>query len=530
MPEDPVAARSGFDAFVSYAWADDPEFRDALLAGLTGAGLRLWLDRKSMPNRGTTFGQEIRRAIESSTRLLLLAGPAALSSGYVTQEWGYADDLGLPVLPVVPVGCPDELPERRRYYHAVRARPPRPVPEVVDEVVRILTQPVIPLGPCYRVPGPPPHRQGRPELERRLADALGLDRQLPEDAGRAARGAALYGLPGAGKSTVAAGFARATRTRRTFRDGVVWLSCGESFQPLTGAREVLRLVAPGAKAPEGAADLAIDLAEGIGGKEVLVVLDDVRDPAVVAPFLGAVGPGGRVLLTTLDQAVATALGTVEIPVGQLDEAAARRMLASWAGGPLPESADAVLAACDGLPFALAVIGAMVANRTPWALVVEALESRRLDLVQATWFADYPHRSLLRVLAASYDALRADDPRAAECYLELAAFRPGATLSERVLVRLWSRPGRLAPLEAGLVLPVLERRLLVNRTGTADGVLLHRLHQDFVRLFAPDPVGLETALVTSYRAEKGTGPWSGLADDGYVFDHLVAHLAALDLDA
>jgi hypothetical protein len=127
-------------------------------------------------------------------------------------------------------------------------------------------------------------------------------------------------------------------------------------------------------------------------------------------------------------------------------------------------------------------------------VVEALEVRRLDSLEFR-FLGYPHKNVLRALAASYDALALDDPRAAACYLELAAFRPGATLTESVMVRLWSRPGRLSPLEARLVLPVLERRLLLQRRDApdADRFVLHALHEDFVRLQAPNTAELEAEL-------------------------------------
>src|SRR5262249_45284821 len=134
------------------------------------------------------------------------------------------------------------------------------------------------------------------------------------------------------------------------------------------------------------------LATAIASREVLLVLDDVRDPDPVAAFIGALGPGGRAVITTLDQAVASSLGAIEIVVDQLDDPAARRLLEGWTGSPLPPETDAVLAACDGLPFALALVGAMVHNRVPWPRVVAALDARRLDLI-ASRFPGYPYPNL-----------------------------------------------------------------------------------------------------------------------------------------
>ena len=522
-----VGAGPGYDAFLSYARADDSGFIDALVAGLGRAGMRVWFDRDSLPNRGTTFNQEIRRAIEASARLVLIVGPSALSSDYVAEEWGRADDLGIPVVPVLRSGGFEDLPERLRGYQAVPAQPPLTVDAAVTGLVRLLSEPVTPLGICYGVPPLVTHAFARPELAERVSLALGVDRQRPEEAGRAARNAALYGTSGVGKSTVAASFACSIHARRLFPGGIAWLTCGPSFQPLAGAREVLAQVAAGAKPPDSAADVGRALAEGLAGREVLIVLDDVRDPDAAAPFVGALGPGGRALLTTLDQAVATALGAADIAVDQLDDASSRRLLEAWVEGPLPPEADAVVDACDGLPFALAIVGAMIRNRNSWTWVATALETHELDALEAR-FPGYPYPNVLRALAASYDALAEDDPRAAACYLELAAFRPGATLTESVMVRLWSRPGRLSPLRAHLVLPVLERRLLVQRRDGPEGdrFVLHNLHGDFVRLQCPDTAALEAELVASYRAEKGAGDWSVLPDDGYVYDHLVAHLTSL----
>lgn len=516
-----------YDAFVSYARADEAEFRDALVAGMQRAGLRVWFDRESLPNRGTTFDQEIRRAIESSARLVLIVGREALSRPYVGEEWRFADALGLPVVPVLRDVEPDELPEPLPGYEAVLAARPRSTDAVVAELVRLLSEPPLRLGTCFGVPRPPPHALDRPELLDRLWSTLGVDRQRPAEAGSAPRAAVLYGPSGVGKSTIAAAFAGSTRSRRTFPDGIVWVLAGPTHEPLASAREVLQRIAPGARLPGSVDEVPVALAEGLAGREALLVLDDVRDPEVAAAFVQALGAGGRALVTGLDEAVATALGVPDVAVGQLDGAAARHLLEGWADGPLPPEAEAVLQACDGLPFALSIIGAMIRNRVPWARVVQALEGRRLDLLAAR-FPGYPYPNVLRALAASYDALVADDPRAAACYLELAAFRPGAALSEDVLVRLWSRPGRLAPLDASFVVPVLERRLLLQRRDTSWGerFVLHRLQEDFVRLQSPDTVELQAALIDSYRAEKGGGSWSQLRDDGYVFDHLIAHMVEL----
>jgi len=78
-----------FDAFLSYARADDKAFVAGLYARLTAAGFRIWFDEQEMPSRGETFLREIQHAIDESERLIAVVGPAALASDYVRAEWDY---------------------------------------------------------------------------------------------------------------------------------------------------------------------------------------------------------------------------------------------------------------------------------------------------------------------------------------------------------------------------------------------------------------------------------------------------------
>jgi hypothetical protein len=76
--------------FISYARNDDEPFVKRLHGDLTRAGFDVWWDRVSMPNRGLAFTKEIADAIAAAERVLLICGPAALKSDYVTREWTFA--------------------------------------------------------------------------------------------------------------------------------------------------------------------------------------------------------------------------------------------------------------------------------------------------------------------------------------------------------------------------------------------------------------------------------------------------------
>jgi hypothetical protein len=141
-----------------------------------------------------TFDQEIRRAIESSARVLLIVDVGGLTSEYVAQEWGFADDVGVPVVPVLRQGTLDQLPGRLQSYQAIDGRPPKAMEVIVGDVVRFLSEPVLPLGTSHGVPLPPPHELARSDLLERLSLVLGLDRQRPEEAGRTAQRGAIWNV------------------------------------------------------------------------------------------------------------------------------------------------------------------------------------------------------------------------------------------------------------------------------------------------------------------------------------------------
>src|SRR5262245_40299908 len=58
--------------FISYARADDEVFVKRLYADLVKRGFRVWWDRQTMESRGRSFLQEIRDAIASVDRVVLV--------------------------------------------------------------------------------------------------------------------------------------------------------------------------------------------------------------------------------------------------------------------------------------------------------------------------------------------------------------------------------------------------------------------------------------------------------------------------
>lgn len=78
---------NGTSLFISYARSDDEPFVKRLQADLVAQGFNVWWNRVAMESRGQTFLQEIRDAITTVDRVLLVIGPRAVQSDYVRTEW-----------------------------------------------------------------------------------------------------------------------------------------------------------------------------------------------------------------------------------------------------------------------------------------------------------------------------------------------------------------------------------------------------------------------------------------------------------
>ncbi|WP_045878179.1 NB-ARC domain-containing protein [Pseudofrankia sp. DC12] len=274
----------------------------------------------------------------------------------------------------------------------------------------------------------------------------------------------LIGMGGIGKSTVARALVHDADVQERFPDGIVWVEVNPDPDVPGLVAALLAAfgdLAPPFTAAEGTARLRRLLADA----PCLVVLDNVWSPGV----LRAVPASGRTrLLVTARNRDALFTASTVMDLGAADEPTAREVLAAYAGctpARLPPEADAALDRCGGLVLALALVGGMVPEGTPWGTVVDLLHQSDLGRL-AGRFIDYPHTDLLAALNASGAAL---DPVAATRFRELAFFAGRGSVPAAVL-RLWAVTGGLVRLEADELLRTLAHRSLVQvdrANGTAD---------------------------------------------------------------
>ena len=170
-------------------------------------------------------------------------------------------------------------------------------------------------------------------------------------------------MGGSGKSVLAAAAARDPKVRDAFPDGRFWLELGP-HPPLLQLQARLAAAlgdsTPITDVPQGRARLSRLLAE----RRCLLVLDNVwaRPTCPLSPWPGRMG---GLLVTTRD--AATLPGDTGISLDELAPEAALQLLAGWTATPagqLPAEAAQVAQECGYLPLALALCGAMIADRRP----------------------------------------------------------------------------------------------------------------------------------------------------------------------
>ena len=316
-------------------------------------------------------------------------------------------------------------------------------------------------------------------LAGREALLAAVDARLSAGDGRSPRTAALYGLGGAGKTSVAVEYAY----RHLAEVGVAWQLAAENATVLAAGFGELA-------AQLGARGLA-DTRDPVASVHAvlarfsapwLLIFDNAADLTSVAAFLPPAGPG-RVLITSQNPDWP---GTaVDVPV--LDPDAAAGFLISRTGDPDPQSARDLADVLGGLPLALeqAAAYARAAGMT-LAGYLSLFRGRAADLLARGQAAGHP-ASVAATLGLALSRV-GDEAAPAAGLLQLLACLAPEPVPVALLLSDAQVAGELAPgvaatagpllddpVAAGDAIAELRRYSLV--TPARDGlVLVHRLVQ------------------------------------------------------
>jgi tetratricopeptide (TPR) repeat protein len=262
-----------------------------------------------------------------------------------------------------------------------------------------IQQPPRALDALHQIPSPPADFTGRAgEIETLLAAMRG---------GQGVAISGLHGIGGVGKTALA--YVLAERLREAYPDAQFLVDMrGTSDPPTTPAdalAQVIRAYHPAARLPERLDELQGLYRSLLADKRALILLDNARDAAQVAPLTP---PASCALLIT-SRTHFTLPGLFDCDLDRLSRAESRALLEEitrprgspatpWVARPTRSDLDEIAALCADLPLALRVAGSAIAVRGDLSMADHLRRlrdaSKRLALLP----------EVERVLQSSYELL------------------------------------------------------------------------------------------------------------------------------
>lgn len=495
--------------FISYARSDPVDFLELVRSFLAEQGFEIWLDVRTMPNRGRTFLDEIRRAIEDADRVVVVLGPGAAASKYVEAEWRHALLVGKPIH-VVSRDLPlDQVPESLRRLD-IRKFSADNVAVQLDRLAIQLKAPAAPIGPFLSPIAPLPTRYvPRPDVEARIQRFL---RKLAEDVGPdSERVMVVAGMPGVGKTAIVTACISDYAIRRLFSDGIAVVNCAELGDPRSIEANILATIGP--HIHSGRDDsLLRDLRATLAGRRVLIVLENLEDAAALGE-VAWLSPGVRVIVTSRNQRIGPQLGYAELVVSCPDEATGVAILEGWAGRSVRSAVD--LAGRLGLhPLALRIAGSMIASGLTEDAVTELQSHPGALAIDPELGLDFG-----ALMAAAAGSLEAGSH---ELLALLGLYAVDADVPLHIVRRAADSLGVSGEYDAAL--DQLADRGLIDIDWSAQRLRVHRLVHYWCRDLLEHGRGTANAhrsFVQTYADD--VDQLAEIHDDGYIFDYLVHHL-------
>jgi len=520
--------------FISYARGDDEAFAKMLYEDLSERDFDVWRDRESLHSIQLVFHQQIKDAIrEKIDRLIYIAGPKASVSDYVREEWLFALECDKPVIPILRKGDYDCIPGDICLLHCEDFRDDSKYSAQLEKLVDNLHRPEPSLGHLFAVPSLPPHFLGRPEIMRKLKDSILIDLQKPVVETGSSSQVGIQGMGGIGKSVLASAVARDREIRRSYPDGIIWISFGQTPDILKILQDISNIL--------GNDTILKNVAQAHGilrslliSKSILFVMDDIwkASDAKVFDFLG---PRCKALITTRDSGILHTLDGKLYPVELFTKEEALRLLADSVGQNsenLPQEAHEIVIECGCLPLAISLCGGMAKKRDgEWKNILKRLKEAKLEKISDRESINEQHQSIWKAMQISVESLEPDEQKR---FAELSAFFNDVYIPKAAIETLWNYTGNLDELDTEDLLINLHERSLIHlekkeleNDKTFRLISLHDLLYDYAFRTAGEPKELQRKLLDSYHKKCTKGKWYMGPNDGYFYQNLCRHFINIE---
>jgi|GEM_PF-1053957 len=451
--------------FISYGRGDDDEdyhnadksFLRKLYNDLRSRSFNVWWDRESMPSRGLTFVDEIKNAITEHDRLILIVGPHAVNSEYVSYEWRHALSLCKPIIPILLKREPDisddndqygQIPAELKNYHSLNAlnweSDPDSYTKLLDELDRILRDKA-PMGDVHGIPRLPigyVQREGFNTIQQALMSKTNEETHAPVVIAPHEQMRTVQGAGGIGKTVLASALGQSCLLRRHFLDGVYWVRLGKWEDVDVVTRQSTLGLALGDKDTTAYMDAEggrLRLDALLRNRQALIILDDVWDSRQVDAF-DALGPNCRLLMTTRKRNILRGANMHQLNKLSDDEGLA--LIGGWldrdpeAENPHEAEERRILQLVDGYTLAVAIAGAKLADEQggySHESLIRRLEAGRTFEDLTLGDGEQKNESLEIAIKLSYDDLNETDKLR---FRRLGVLAPSVNFDSMLVRVLW----------------------------------------------------------------------------------------------
>ncbi len=431
---------------------------------------------------GKDWWDQILEALKQVEYMVLVMTQASLASLIVRKEWRQARQEGVGVIPVFGQSNLDlsQLPRWMRDVHWVNTD----VPEQWTRFLRTLESPHERTRVPFMADDLPAGYVPRLKEFEELAGSL-LD---PEQENPIAITAALKGAGGYGKTTLAKALCHDERIQEAFYDGILWVTLGEQLNVMAGLTKLYAALTEERPNFVDEEEASIKLAEVLGDKACLMVIDDVWNAAHLRPFLRG-GKRCARIITTRDSTTLPETARLRVPVDAMHQQEALALLSYDLPKGEIEAIRALATRLGEWPFLLKLANGVLRERVntmgqplsaALAYVQKALEKRGLTAFDARNPVER-HQAVAITLGTSFEHLKKDELAR---YQEMAIFPEDVEIPLAAVTKLWTVTGGLDDFDTEeLCTRLSQLSLLLRYDLTTQRIQLH----DVVRTYLEEQV-------------------------------------------